>query len=521
MAKGKSHIPQKQVDIDSAERAVDRAFSTGKVDRADITRQAREDALQAMEMADIAIESDEAADEAAKLAIITSNMGNREKTRVARDREREARKKAHADHKAATKSAKRAYDAIKYSDPNSLGFLRVVQVGLLFKIVLTIVGLLLTSRDTIAYTPATILDWVIVVMDAVAFYFFVNRYKLGRPMVIAITAVSIVATLMLAILDEGTTLGSVFGSVMFDFGLMLYFIFSSRVKAELVNDLSSDVGVSEGDEVVIDRMSWEFLRNNIIYFVVFSVLGHWLEAGYCLLIKYGLAPGEYHAENTMLWRDWFYPYPMHGTAVVLMGLILYPLFVWFQKKLKGRLLPYVASYGANVITVTIIELVGGLLFNANLQNWDYTNMPFNFMGQVCLTNSLLFGVAASVITWWVYPWCERTIARIRPATMNIVFVIIAIIGAILFSLYAIAPPEGFDLGEESAQQERRDTLEEAGRIKSDMELLRVGADQLETDLGSTPHLDGQKTEEMKQRLDELNKLIEEMQTEADGLSPQK
>ncbi|MBO7674803.1 MAG: hypothetical protein J6S63_07315 [Atopobiaceae bacterium] len=520
MAADNPQAPNRRMDIDSAERAVDRAFSTGKVDRAVITRQAREDAKRAMEMADVAIESDEVADEAAKLAIITSNMGNREKAKAARDREREARRKAHADHKAATKSAKRAYDAIKFSDPNSLGFLRVVQVGFLFKIVFTIVSLLLTSRDTIAYTPSTILNWVFVVLDAVAFYFFVNRYKLGRPMVMAISGLSIVANLVLVALDPGTTFGSVFFNILFDLFLLLYFAFSDRVKAELVNDLASDPGATDIDEIVIDRKSWPFWRNNIIYFIVFSILGHWLEASYCLLIKYGLAPGEFHAENTMLWRDWFYPYPMHGTAVVLMGLILYPLFLSLKKRFKGRLVPYLASYGANVLTVTIIELAGGLMFNANLQNWDYTNMPFNFLGQVCLTNSLLFGVAASIITWWVYPMCERFIARVRPATMNIAFVVIAIIGALLFSLYVIAPPEGIDLGENGTDEAAQQVADELDVVMAGLTLTKAGAQTLGDGLANASHLDQEKVQQMSQQLVEVNKMLDELKVQADGLSAQ-
>ena len=45
-----------QTDIDAAERAVGRAFTTGRGDRAAVTRQAKADAEKAVEMADIAIE---------------------------------------------------------------------------------------------------------------------------------------------------------------------------------------------------------------------------------------------------------------------------------------------------------------------------------------------------------------------------------------------------------------------------------------------------------------------------------
>lgn len=524
MEQNRSDSTERRIDINSAERAVDRAFTTGKVDRAVITRRAREDAQHAIEMADIAIEADEAVDEATKLTIITSNMGNREKTKVAYEREREARKKAKADHKAATKSAKQAYDAIKFSDPNSLGFLRVVQIFLLLRIVITIVSLLLTSRDTIAYTPLTILDWVLVVIDAVAFYFVVNRYKLGRAALIASSAISIIGKIVIVLVDPNTTIAHVFFSLVFDVFMLCYFIFSSRVKAVLVNDLSTDKGADDSEELVLDRKSWPFWRNNIMYFVVFSILGHWLEASYCLLIKYGLAPGEFHAENTMLWRDWLYPYPMHGTAVVLMGLILYPLFVWFKKNLKGRFTPYIASYVANVITVTLIELIGGLLWNQNLQNWDYTNMPFNFLGQVCLTNSLLFGVAASIITWWVYPMCERALARMRPANANILFVVVAIVGAILFSLYVIAPPEGVDLGQGAVQEEQQQQEEQLESVASSVLSIQLSEANLKLSLDEAKNLDPELIKDMTERSnriqDEITAINEDLKRLTDNAPAQ-
>ena len=63
------------------------------------------------------------------------------------------------------------------------------------------------------------------------------------------------------------------------------------------------------------------------------------------------------------------------------------------------------------------------------------------MGQVCLQNTLAFGVAASIITWFVYPMLERALARVPNDIMNIVFIVVAIFGGILWSLYIINPPE--------------------------------------------------------------------------------
>ena len=500
-----------------AERAVNRAFSTGKADRAHITRQAQLDAAEAVAMAGIAMESDEKADEAARLLVIASSMGNREKAKAAREREREARKQAKVDHKAATRSARQAYEAVKYSDPNSLGFLRVVQFAFLLHIVGTLIALLLTSRDTVVYSFSTIVNWVMVVLESVAFYFFVNRYKLGRPLTIAISVVGVVANLLASIASGYfSVLGFLYSSAFYIF-LGLYSTFSRRVRASLVNDLSQDKGAVDDDELVIDRKGWPFYRNLIIYFVVFSVLGHWMEAAYCQLIRLGIAPGEFHPENTMLWRDWFYPYPMHGTAVVLMALVLYPLLQWFKKKLPNRFLAYLASYGANVLTVTIIELVGGLMFNAQLQNWDYSNMPFNFMGQVCLTNSLLFGAAASIIAWWVYPMCERLIARVRPATMNIVCIVVAAVGGILFSLYAIAPPEGIDFGANSSQEAERQLNEEIQSTRSAATSIREDIASFNASVGSSFYLTQEERNKLMEHVDKLNAEAEALQQDVDTL----
>ena len=338
---------QPRRDISHAERAIDRAFSTGKADRAAITRQAQLDAAEAVAKAGMAMESDEAA----RLTVIAANVAN-----------------------------------------------------------------------------------------------------------------SVVA-------GSFSLLGTVLGNLYYLF-LLLYFARSDRVRAVLVNDLSTEHGIGKKDDFVIVRGGWPFYRNLGIYFVVFSVLGHWMEAAMCQLIRLGLVQGEYDASNTMLWRDWLYPYPMEGAAVVLIALLLHPLYLWLKKRCRSQLVAHAISFAANALTCTVIEFVGGVLFNARHQNWDYSDMPFNFMGQVCLQNALAFGVAASLIAWYVYPALERAIARVRPAVMNVVFVVVIVAGGILFSLYAIAPPEGIDLG--ATQQEQADPGEdqqERDAIDSSIELL--------------------------------------------------
>ena len=48
--------------------------------------------------------------------------------------------------------------------------------------------------------------------------------------------------------------------------------------------------------------------------------------------------------------------------------------------------------------VTILELIVGIVVNVwlGLEVWDYSNLPFNFMGQICLPFSLAWTVLSGV-----------------------------------------------------------------------------------------------------------------------------
>lgn len=80
---------------------------------------------------------------------------------------------------------------------------------------------------------------------------------------------------------------------------------------------------------------------------------------------------------------------------------------------------------------------GGMMFNRNLQMWDYSELPFNFMGQICLQNAIGFGFAATLIVYVVYPVLERLLARIPNDVMNTVCVGVFSFYAILTALYVI------------------------------------------------------------------------------------
>ena len=71
--------------------------------------------------------------------------------------------------------------------------------------------------------------------------------------------------------------------------------------------------------------TWVFWRDTIMYFIVFSFLGHWAEILFCRLIIAGVFMGDYDPSNAMLWDQWLFPFPAEGTAAVLADLALVPV----------------------------------------------------------------------------------------------------------------------------------------------------------------------------------------------------
>ena len=508
--------PEQSVrDLSSAERAIDNAFNTGKADRALITRTAHEDAEEAVRLVAIAMEADEMADDAMRMSVIASQNADQERAKRARTREREARKQAKEDHRAASRAAKHAYDAIRFSAPNKLGFMRLIQIAFLVHIFSTLVMLWLTSRDAITYNSGTIFDWVMIILEGVGFWFFVNQYKIGKPYMIVLGSIGATYNIIMDIVRGSFSAGTFFGNTTFYLILILYFIFSKRVDYVMVNDFSKHDGTIEREELQINRKGWPFYRNLIMYFVIFSVFGHWMEAGMCQFIILGWVQGEYDPSNTMLWRDWLYPFPMEGMAVVIIAVVLYPLFKWMQRKFENKIIPYVVSFLTNALTCSVIEFTMGLLINADYSLWDYRENFGNIMGQVCLQNAVAFGVAASIIAWFVYPLMERWIARIRPEIVNIAFVVIAVFGGILWSLYIIDPPESLSTAQLEQMQlddKQKKAEEERDGVQLAIVINKGSIESLKDSLGSMSSVTNEERAQLNEDIAEIVRLYEDMET---------
>ena len=184
--------------------------------------------------------------------------------------------------------------------------------------------------------------------------------------------------------------------------------------------------------------TWPFWRDLSIYFIVFSMLGHWAEILFCRLIIAGVFMGDYDPTNAMLWDQWLFPFSAEGIALVMVVLVLYPLKERLLTRFNGRFLPaFVLSFFINQIVCTSIDFLTGMAVNQDYSLWDYRALPFNFMGQVCLQNSLVYTIAATLIVWWVYPAMDRFLHRLPKRYADGIFFALVGMYAFLAMLYFV------------------------------------------------------------------------------------
>ena len=94
----------------------------------------------------------------------------------------------------------------------------------------------------------------------------------------------------------------------------------------------------------------------------------------------------------MLWRGYSHwsMFILGGICFVLLGLI--------NKKYTWDI-PLLIQMLIGTFIITLMEFIFGCIFNLwlNLNVWDYYDLPFNIMGQICLPYSVLWMFLSLII----------------------------------------------------------------------------------------------------------------------------
>lgn len=116
--------------------------------------------------------------------------------------------------------------------------------------------------------------------------------------------------------------------------------------------------------------------------------------------------------------------PIYGVGVMAVVLLLTPY--------KNNIL---ILYAASIIVVTALEWITGFILEKLFHSkwWDYSHMPLNLNGYVCLLFSLIWGVACVIIVKWIHPLIFKGISFL-PKWLGTTLLII-LMGIILVDVY--------------------------------------------------------------------------------------
>lgn len=156
----------------------------------------------------------------------------------------------------------------------------------------------------------------------------------------------------------------------------------------------------EGEE---DDMSIEII---VLSFFIYSFIGWFYESTICSII------GQHHFINRGFLLG---PYcPVYGTGAVLCYLCFHsihnPFFLFFCSMVLCSIVEYLTGYGMEKI------------FHAKW--WDYSNLPFQLHGRICLYGAVLFGLGCVLVCKVLQPALLHCASRIPVLVLQIVAVML-------------------------------------------------------------------------------------------------
>ena len=152
---------------------------------------------------------------------------------------------------------------------------------------------------------------------------------------------------------------------------------------------------------------WEILA----YFIIYSIAGYFIETGFAL-IRYGVLES----------RQSFLYGPFCG--IYGLGAVVMIIFLQYFKRNWATLFGGGLLIGS--VTEYLVSLIGELILNVKW--WDYSNMPFNIGGRICISYSMFWGILAIFLMRVIHPRIRNFMAfLLKKSSAKIVKTSIAII----------------------------------------------------------------------------------------------
>lgn len=153
----------------------------------------------------------------------------------------------------------------------------------------------------------------------------------------------------------------------------------------------------------------------LAYFVIYSFLGFVVETIFGMLTK-----GVIESRRSCFYGPFCCIYGL-GAAIMIPGLKKFKRSNWtlfIAGAIEGSVIEYVVGW------------IGEVIFQ--IKWWDYSNMPFNIHGRICILFSVFWGLLALVLIRLINPYIEILIDKIPKKIFNVTTIILTIF--LLFDL---------------------------------------------------------------------------------------
>ena len=187
---------------------------------------------------------------------------------------------------------------------------------------------------------------------------------------------------------------------------------------------SQMVLTKEDETGYFEPKTWAFWRGIIMYFFLFSVVGHWMEIPYCLSMDalFGIVDADY-----AIFLDPLYvPYWVYGAGAAAITILLLPLKIRLVGKRKTMWGAALEFFVMAVVLCAALECIMGWIINQPDQfgeypYWDNSQLPFNILQQAWLVNDIFLGLVTLGYVWFVFPFCQKFCKLIGDKAANGLF----------------------------------------------------------------------------------------------------
>ncbi len=154
-----------------------------------------------------------------------------------------------------------------------------------------------------------------------------------------------------------------------------------------------------------------YLYQLFFYFVLYSFLG------WCIEVSYA-----YYTENRFINRGFLHgPFcPIYGFGSLAIILLSGPVIsIVYLNSIEVLLVTFLYA----VIITSVLEYITGAILEKFFHTtwWNYSNRRFNLKGRICLSFSIIWGIASVILIFIIHPFIKNLVLKI-PTTPGLIFV---------------------------------------------------------------------------------------------------